>query len=877
MWLLVWALVEVSLLAGDPKRVLILDSFNRDVAPFKAVGSAFRATLAKEFGELVHIDDFAIDLAQPPSSDLEPLFVGFLEKRLAIHPADLVVAIGGPATQFAAKHREHLLQGIPLLSVGADPRVMPPGVLRTNATLVTDRIDLRRMLEEMVRLQPATTNVAVILGASPLESFWVQECRREWAPYTNRIRFDWLHELPLPQMQERLRALPPGSFVFFGLLVVDAGGVSYDHYDVLQALHQVASAPMYSCFSSHFGRGIVGGQLYQEVRVGAEGARTAIRVLRGEKAGDIPPLVLDSAAPLFDWRELARWQIDPSRLPPDSKVAFRELSFWEQHRWHMAGVIGFCCLQAALIVALVVSRTRQQEGARAAALIADLSAKFIHLAPTDVDREIEEAQRRVCEALSLDRSLLWQWVGNGQDVFTTTHSYQRAGGPPFPRPINPRASFPWSMGRLELGRVISFASLKSLPAEAVTDRTTWSCLGVKSDLTFPLSAGGGKVFGTLGFSMTSKERGWPELIVRRLQLVAQIFTNALVRKRVDQALKESEERLSLAAEAAGAGLWSLDLATDRFWLTSKTRELFEYTSGEESSLDQLLVRVHPDDRALLQDNIQKVLKSSGEVQVEHRILRPDGTARWLLSRGRVSCDAGGKSQYLRGVSVDVTLHKQAEEALHGLSARLISAQEQERARLARELHDDITQRLARLAIDVGRWEAGVIMPSPTEAARAVREELTRLSEDVHALSYRLHPSILEDLGLVAALKAEADRLAQQSPAPIEVKLQPIQARPSHETALGLFRIAQEALRNAACHSGAKVISLSLRNLDDGLQLAVQDDGCGFEPAIQRKRPSLGLASMRERALLLEAELSIESAPGEGTTILVWVPTRRAAK
>jgi signal transduction histidine kinase len=206
---------------------------------------------------------------------------------------------------------------------------------------------------------------------------------------------------------------------------------------------------------------------------------------------------------------------------------------------------------------------------------------------------------------------------------------------------------------------------------------------------------------------------------------------------------------------------------------------------------------------------------------------------------------------------------------------LIKAQEDERARLARELHDDITQRLARLAIDVGRCEMGTSEHSPAETAREVREGLVRLSDDVHAMSYRLHPSMLEDLGLGEALKAEGERFTRREFIPVDVKLHETPEPVPRDAALCLFRVAQEALQNVARHGRARTVEVSLRDLDGGLQLAVRDDGRGFDPAVQRKRPSLGLASMRERVHLLGGELDIDSAPGHGTTIMAWVPLGKA--
>jgi signal transduction histidine kinase len=214
--------------------------------------------------------------------------------------------------------------------------------------------------------------------------------------------------------------------------------------------------------------------------------------------------------------------------------------------------------------------------------------------------------------------------------------------------------------------------------------------------------------------------------------------------------------------------------------------------------------------------------------------------------------------------------RSAEAVARGFPGRLLRAQEEERARMARELHDDITQRLARLAIDAGQVERAPAAATVSETMGGVREGLVRLSEDIHALSYQLHPSMLEDLGLVAALKAECERFARQESLPVEVTVGEIPDSVPRETALCLFRVTQEALRNVGRHAKARTVDVSLQSLDGGLQLVLRDDGIGFDPALQRENPRLGLASMRERVQLLGGELDIESAPGQGTTILAWV-------
>ncbi|MFL6796588.1 MAG: ABC transporter substrate binding protein [Xanthobacteraceae bacterium] len=232
---------------------------------------------------------------------------------------------------------------------------------------------------------------------------------------------------------------------------------------------------------------------------------------------------------------------------------------------------------------------------------------------------------------------------------------------------------------------------------------------------------------------------------------------------------------------------------------------------------------------------------------------------------------------LQGVLISWLLyeHRQrrvSESAAHALSGRLIGAHEEERSRLARELHDDVTQRLAMLAIDAGREERNPAGATARSAMQRMREGLVRLSEDVHALSYRLHSSILDDLGLLEALRAECARFGKAFSIRLDVLPEDIPEALPHEVALCLFRIAQEALRNVSRHSQASRADVTLRPHNGGLRLVVRDNGLGFRPG-RRMGMSLGHASMRQRASLLGGTLEIESGPAQGVTIVAWVPLK----
>jgi signal transduction histidine kinase len=230
-----------------------------------------------------------------------------------------------------------------------------------------------------------------------------------------------------------------------------------------------------------------------------------------------------------------------------------------------------------------------------------------------------------------------------------------------------------------------------------------------------------------------------------------------------------------------------------------------------------------------------------------------------------------------GLLLQRSRRRLAEEESRALARRLLTAHEDERSRLARELHDDLSQRLAKLSIDAARMERSLPGSAEKDSARSMRADLARLGDDVHALSYQLHPSVLDDLGLSEALKVECAQFSRRESLHAELtEFQAPSALPP-DVQVCLFRIAQEALRNAAKHSRASRVTLAVTTANGCLQLKVSDDGVGFDPAQNRFRRSLGHASMRERARLVGGTVEVESSPGRGTRVAVSLPVKPAAQ
>jgi signal transduction histidine kinase len=217
------------------------------------------------------------------------------------------------------------------------------------------------------------------------------------------------------------------------------------------------------------------------------------------------------------------------------------------------------------------------------------------------------------------------------------------------------------------------------------------------------------------------------------------------------------------------------------------------------------------------------------------------------------------------------LRHAAELAQKKLSGKLINAYEDERRSIARELHDDLSHRLARLAIDAGLIGRNPDSDALDQELRNLRQELATTSEAVHDISYRLHPSIVEDLGISTALRTECERVQKYTDASIEVQIGEIPERIPNDAALCAYRVIQEALNNAVRHAQADNIVILLEKDGQRLKLEVSDDGRGFNQAQAKSKVSLGLSSMRERVSMMDGTIGIRSTPGAGTTVGAVVP------
>jgi PAS domain S-box-containing protein len=506
-------------------------------------------------------------------------------------------------------------------------------------------------------------------------------------------------------------------------------------------------------------------------------------------------------------------------------------------------------------------------------LISDTSASLFAASPEQLELAVERALERVRVFFHADRCALLSVSADQQAVHVRLASFAE-GMPPVPADVNLAQMFPWSRQKLLVERApVRVTRMADLPPEADADRESWIQMSIRSALSLPIETG--ETVGHVIVLITvHQEREWPDTFVTRLRVLGEMLVGALEREQALAAHRESESRLASGADLAGLGFYEVDLDEGVMYADDRLRDICGIPPDRAQGIQGLefwMEHLHPDDRQRLLDLRQQLHDGRlDRLSIEYRYLHPARGETWIQHlAGARTRDASGRAVRTFGVLRDVTERRRAEDALHDLSRRLIGAHEEERALLARELHDDLTQRLAVLAIDVGRAELAATDGAQAEAMRAVREGLVRLSEDIHSLAYQLHPSVLDELGLAEALRTECERLGRQGGIDLSVALDPLPATIGRDEALCLFRVAQEALNNVVRHSGGRAATLALRQMDGGLLLAVRDDGVGFDPASPRR--SLGLASMRERVQLVKGTLDVESAPGQGTAIVAWVP------
>jgi PAS domain S-box-containing protein len=448
-----------------------------------------------------------------------------------------------------------------------------------------------------------------------------------------------------------------------------------------------------------------------------------------------------------------------------------------------------------------------------------------------------------------------------------------------PEPINQMALEPGEAISAQVaatGQVIIVDDLDDDPRISPRIRALNKANNVRSLISIPIELGG-EVFGVYNLHSVRPHR-FSNNDRRLLLALAQRAAVALANARLFEDERLSRERLEVAVAAGHMGTWEWDMCTGVITWSTQLEVIHGLAPGTfGGTFDAYLAHIHPDDREQVMKTVCEAVER-GELHLEYRAVRPDGDVSWFEAGGRLIRDAQGRAKGMRGVCRDVTSRKQAEVERARLLEREHTASKaraalEERQRLARELHDSVTQALYGIALGTQTVLAALDedgdVPAASDAARYVLSLAEASIAEMRSLIFELRPESLEQDGLVAALERQVVSVRARHALRVVANLgsEPDIALEAKEA---LYRIAQEGMHNVVKHAHCTSLAVSLRQADRHVWLEIVDDGIGFDPTLAYPG-HLGLTSMRERATELGAELSLASAPDHGTRLTVHLP------
>jgi PAS domain S-box-containing protein len=877
--LLVFGLSSVGAAqSNEPKRVLILSQEDLTWPAYRLIDENARVTLRAGSQEGILIFSEHMDRVHFPDPQFQEQQEEWIRRKYSNANLDLVIAVADVPTD--------IFPGVPVLHVGTDPlkKRPAPAVSTKGVTTIWIELDALKTLEIARRLQPNARQVVVIGSSSTTGKNLLDQVRDQISSDPNHLPVTYLANFTMHEIYEKVATLGPENIVLYVSFARDVEGHQFISTEVMSKINAVSQAPVYVVLETNVGLGAVGGYVTSFAELGKQAGEMGLQLLAGKHLED----AVARSEYVFDWRQLQRWKVSESALPTGSVVLFRQRSIWETYKWYVLAAIFLCLLETLLLLSLLWQRAEKRkvedslvERLAFERLLSDLSAEFIGLPEGQVDVNMEQGLRRIAEFLKMDRVTLFEFSPDRTE-FRSKFSW--AGGETTPAPTTVKAAdLPWWRIRLLRGEVAFASDLNDLPEEALPEKEFFQRMGILSAATVPLMVGG-EIDGAISFISAKRRVEWTEDLLNRVRVLGEVFWNALQRRRSMQALlasqailRESEERFRLVANSAPVLIWmsgadKLCTFFNQGWLS------FTGRSMEQELGEGWVIGVHPDDVQRCVRTYSASFDARSPFEMEYRLRRFDGDFRWIVDYGTPRFETDGTFCGYIGSAVDITERKTSEESLHTLSGRLIHAQEQERARIARELHDDFSQRLALLGISLGElWKE--LPESQVEQRTGVLEILKgtkEMSSDLHSLSHQLHSSKLELVGLVSALSGLCQEMGDKYKIEIHFTKSGFLPRITKDVELCLFRVTQEALNNVVKHSQSKNARVELGANSMGISLRIADEGRGFEPDLSNPAAGIGLVGMRERLRLVGGRLSVKSELLRGTEILAEIPLADSA-
>jgi PAS domain S-box-containing protein len=808
------------------KKVLVFHLMRRDDAAVLEKERVYQNVLSRGLaGQLDYYSEH-VDLARFGVKDYQKALRDFLKQKYKGSNFDLIITSADLQT-FLVKFGDELFPNTPVVFAKGDD-VADSKVSPNNFTGITFESDRRGTLDVIRKLQPTVKRIFVVSGASEAVDKWHEDrARKQFKAYGNRFEFIYLSGLRMEELKRRVSRLTTDSVVYFVMMAEDGAGKRFVITDALDQIAAASSVPVYTWHDSFLSHGVVGGKLLSSEKSAEQTAAVALRILRGERPDAIPITRVDASRLAFDWRQLQRWKLDESRLPPASEILFREATFWQRYQNHIIGVIAVLAIQSALIMTLLVERRRRQ---KAIIRLKDSEARYRNVVDTQTEL--------ICRFLPDTRLT---FVNEAYCRYFGRTKYQLVG-----------TKFIFLIPESERESMLRY--VESLVERPRTETKEHPVIGPDGSCSW---------------------HQWTSSVISTVPSVEiqGVGRDISTRKHLEQQLVRSEREFSRLVENSPDVICRLNRDRRFIYVSPNLDGIFGL--GVEAFIGKRPSEV------TAADYDSSEFEFRCEEAIDKRLVtKCDFHYRGRYYRTRIipEYSSDGDVESVMTISEDFTDRRRTELELTKLTTRLLTLQDEERRKIARELHDGAAQNMFALTMNLSRLGKELNHRSPR--IKGVLSDSQQLAEEslseLRTITYLLHPPVLDQTGLADALHWLARGFSKRSGIQVDTSAVQEIGRLAPDCERALFRIVQESLTNVRRHSGSDTAYILLERSDGEVKLHVQDHGHGMPPvgagaAEGTSEFGVGIPGMRQRLTQLGGRIKIDSSD-RGTTIIVVVPT-----